>query len=178
MLPFNKHSGAVFSAEGMHALTISNRLGTLLVALGLIAACGGASTTPTGPSKPAAGTIYSQANVRLEQTALLDLDTGALPLNTGTGADVWFESVNAQERYLTAVDGATIAIYGQTEPGFTGCINTALSTVRIPIGSLTTGSYVCAATSEGRIAEILIVQPAGPSGPTAALTLYYTTYNR
>jgi hypothetical protein len=43
---------------------------------------------------------------------------------------------------------------------------------------LTAGLYLCARTSAERIAEVQIVDPAGPSSFTAALTIAYTTYNR
>jgi hypothetical protein len=73
---------------------------------------------------------------------------------------------------------AAIAVYGQSAPGFSGCAAATLSGTDIPIETLTTGLYLCASTSEARIAEIRVVEPAGPSGPTAALTISYTTYNR
>ena len=151
------------------------RLLTLLAVFS--AACGG---TPTTPSTPAAGTIYRQATLRLEQTFTLDLDTGTLPPGLGLGADIWFQAVSDQQRYLTPMrsEGAAIAVYGQTAPGFSGCSAARLSGTEIPIESLTAGLYVCASTSQGRIAEILVVEPAGPSSRTAALTISYTTYNR
>jgi len=144
------------------------------------AACGGTSKRPMTPSTSTAGTIYRQATVRLEQTTALDLDTGTFPPRLGNGADVWFQAVNAQQRYLTPMrsNAAALAVYGESAPGFGGCSAAAVNGTDIPIETLTIDLYLCANTSEGRIAEIRVVEPAGPSGPTAALTISYTTYNR
>ena len=96
------------------------------------------------------------------------------------GPDIWFQALTDQLRYLSPLrsQGTAIAVYGQAAPGFTGCATATLSGLDIPIESLTAGLYLCASTSEGRIAEIRIDEPAGPSGFSAALTISYTTYNR
>jgi len=160
----------------------SRAVGLLTLLAVFLAACGGTSKPPTTPSTATAGTIYRQATVRLEQTFLLDLDTGTIPPpGVALGADIWFHAVTVQERYLTPMRslGAGIAVYGLSAPGFSGCGTATLNATDIPIETLTTGLYLCASTSEGRVAEIRVVEPAGPSGPpTAALTISYTTYNR
>jgi len=140
--------------------------------------CGG-SGTPTTPSSTA-GTVYRQATVRLEQTFALDLDTGTLPPGLGTGADIWFQAVTEQVRYLSPMpsSGAAFAVSGATAPGFSGCSTATLTATNIVIETLTAGLYLCARTSENRISEIRVVEPAGPSSPTAAITISYTTYNR
>ena len=155
----------------------SRGAGLLTLLAALSASCSGGATTP---STPMAGTIYRQATVKLEQTFQLDLDTGTFPPGVGVGADIWFQALTDQLRYLTPArsQGAALAVTGETSPGFSGCAAARLSGAEIPIESLTTGLYLCASTSEGRIAEIRIVEPAGPSGPAAALTISYTTYNR
>jgi hypothetical protein len=140
--------------------------------------CGGSGTPTTASST--AGTVYRQATVRLEQTFTLDLDTGTLPPGLGTGADIWFQAVTEQVRYLSPMpsSGAALAVSGATAPGFSGCSAATLTATNIVIETLTAGLYLCARTSENRISEIRVVEPAGPSGPTAAITISYTTYTR
>lgn len=136
--------------------------------------------SPTGTAPSTAGTVYRQATVRLEQTFALDLDTGTLPPGLGTGADIWFQAVTEQVRYLSPMpsSGAALAVYGAAAPGFSGCSTATLTGTNISIETLTAGLYVCARTSENRFSEIRVVEPAGPSSPTAAITISYTTYNR
>jgi len=64
--------------------------------------------------------------------------------------------------------------------GGSGTPTSASSTAgtNISIETLTAGLYVCARTSENRFSEIQVVEPAGPSSQTAAITISYTTYNR
>lgn len=158
----------------------SRAVGLLTLLAVFSAACGGTSKKPATPSTSTAGTIYRQGTVRLEQTVALDLDTGTFPTRSVKGADIWFQAVNKQQRYLTPMrsQAAAIAVYGQSAPGFSGCGAAILSGTDIPIETLTTGLYLCASTSEGRFAEIRVVEPAGPSGLTAAITISYTTYHR
>lgn len=152
-----------------------SRAAWLLVLFGTFAArCGGGSTTPT----PTAGTVHRQATIQLEQTFALDLDTGTFPPGLGTGADIWFQAVTDQQRFLTPQSGSAIAISGPSAPGFGGCATARLGAAAIPIESLTAGLYLCASTTESRIAEVRVVEPAGPSSSSAHLTISYTTYNR
>ncbi len=152
----------------------------LLALLGtLTASCGGSSTAPTtSTSTSTAGTVYRQATVQLVQTFALDLDTGTFPPGLGIGADIWFNAVSDEQRFLTPMSGAAIAVYDTSAPGFSGCSTAKLAGANIPIEFLTAGLYLCARTSEGRIAEVRVVEPAGPSSFSASLTISYTTYNK
>jgi len=134
------------------------------------AGCGGSPTTPTA-------TIFRQGTLTIGQTHIADLDTGTLVSNPLGTSDVWFEAVTNDERYLTPT-GARLAVSGMTAPGFAVCDATTLTASRIPVATLTTGLYLCARTDEARIVEIRVVEPPGPGGVAAALTISFTTYNK
>lgn len=160
-----------------------SRRAALLTILGaLTAGCGGGAAAPTTPTTTpsTAGTVYRQATVQLVQTFALDLDTGTFPPGLGGGADIWFNALTDQQRFLMPMtqSGATVTLYGASAPGYSGCATVPVGLAPIPIDSLTAGVYVCATTSQGRIAVVRVDEPAGPSSATAALTISYTTYDK
>jgi len=94
-----------------------SRTAALLMTLAAFSGgCGGpSSTTPSGSGV----TVYRQATVQLGQTFTLDLDTGTMPPGLAGGADIWFQAVSDQERYLSPVpsSGAVIAVTAERRRG-------------------------------------------------------------
>jgi hypothetical protein len=143
--------------------------------------CSSASTTT--PSATATSNLlvgFVQHTARLEQGAHLDLDTGAVAPGTASGADVWFEAVNATERYLTPENGTSLAVMGTTEPSYAACQSARGNRSRIPITSLAAGTHLCGQTNSGAVVEIRVDEAAAPDAPgtslAPALVLRVTLY--
>jgi hypothetical protein len=131
------------------------------------------------PSSPTpGGTVSLQGTLSIDQTVTADLDRGVTFADNAT-ADLWFEAVTSSERHLTPQNGARFVVAGTTEPGYAACKAAPTSGGRIPIESLTAGSYVCGMTNQGRVVQLHIDQAAAPfSGcnmPTLVVT--YATYH-
>ena len=109
------------------------------------------------------GTLH-QVPLVVPQTWLVDLETATLlDLPSSPNADVWFHAVSDTERYLEPFNSATMAVYGATRPGKSGCLGLALSADPVPVENLPTGTFVCVLTVEGNMAEVEILQEASPS---------------
>ena len=121
--------------------------------------------TPTPTTTPAVTPIVD-AIVDVPQTYLVDVDTGTI---TVPGGDLWFEAVTPTERYLTPQGGAMLAHMGSDAPGLPGCVTAAVFGNRIPLDVVPVGDFLCLRTASGRIAEIQLVDPIGPSPGTMRL---------
>jgi hypothetical protein len=161
-------------------LSVASRVDRLLSRTGLVglllcSACGGASA----PAAPSVFTVHAQGVLAIPQTNLVDLDRGVLapPMSD---VDLWFEAVTWTERYLSAVNGATMAVVGTSPPGRAGCASAALHAGRVSIDTLTVGVYACVRTNQGRYAQVRIEQMPGPQPaagePAPSLSIAFTTY--
>ena len=135
--------------------------------------------TPTSPT-PSSGTVLKQGRLAIQQTGGADLDSGALNPSMSS-ADIWFQAVKPDERYVTPMNGARLVVMpSATAPGFDGCRNAALVSSSIPITALASGAYLCGSTKRGHVVEIRVDEPpapyvAGSASPTLILT--FTTFN-
>jgi hypothetical protein len=154
----------------MLSLASRRRLAVLFAAtlLGGLSGCAKDDST-TGPSP----TIRAQGSLDINQTFLADLDRGVI-ISDST-ADIWFQAETATRRYITPQNGATVAAVGTTAPGRSGCASASLTSTRIDLGSLTTGSHVCVRTNESRFSEVRITALPGPS--PGVLRISFTTYD-
>jgi hypothetical protein len=115
---------------------------------------------------------HATGSLVIEQTFQADLDEGAVGSNPD--ADIWFEAQTATERYVTPLNGASIAVMGATSVGPDDCAESALSSQRVHVDRLEEGTYVCVRTNQGRYARFRISAPIGSSPGT--LSIDYTTW--
>jgi len=117
-------------------------------------------------------TIHCQGKLEIPQTFLWDLDRCQLD---NSSADFWFEAIDRQTRYITPKGGARLAVMGDKSAGYEGCSAAKFTAERIDVQSLKKGTFVCAETSQGRIAEFSIddLYAKDPS-PAGSLTLAIT----
>ncbi|MGV3649866.1 MAG: peptidase inhibitor family I36 protein [Devosia sp.] len=124
--------------------------------------------TPVPPPAPPAPVTYSTGPIDLQQTFTVNLDNGQ---SGGPGVDLWYQAVNAGEKYLTPRNGALLAVGDRSNRGFAGCSAASFSGDRVPLWSIPVGSYVCARTDQGRISQFRV---NGFTGTT--MNLGYTTW--
>lgn len=124
-----------------------------------------------GVVAPAAPRTLSTGGVDLQQTWVVDLDTGRVGGNDGRG-DIWFQAKTATQRFLTPRNGARIAVVGNRSVGLAGCRSAGYTTN--PIGIPPVGTYVCVRTSEGRYSQFRI--NGGPGASPGLLQIGYTTW--
>jgi hypothetical protein len=108
----------------------------------------------------------------IPQTYFADLDEGAV---TESGADIWFEAETATERYVNPRNGATIVKVGTGGISRDMCASAALSTARININDLPSGTYVCVRTNAGRVSGFRVNATVGASPGT--LKIGFTTWD-
>ncbi len=115
---------------------------------------------------------YKTGPISLKQTWSMDLDNGT---TGGSGGDIRFEAITATERYLTPINGASMAIAGNTSINLAGCKSLAgYTTSRLPVDLFRTGLYVCVKTDEGRYSQFRVNAAAGPS--PATMEIGFTTW--
>ncbi len=108
------------------------------------------------------------------------MDSGAANPSMSS-ADIWFQAVKPDERYVTPINGARLVVMPSTAaPGFEGCRNAAVVASSIPITALTSGAYLCGSTKQAHVVEIRVDEVpapyvAGSASPTLILT--FTTFN-
>jgi len=94
--------------------------------------------------------LHCHGSLEIPQTFHWSLDDDCQVVSRG---DFWYEAVNANTRYLTPVGGAMLAVMGNQPAGYDGCFAANFTADRVDLGSLKKGSYLCAKTGEGAIAE-------------------------
>jgi tetratricopeptide (TPR) repeat protein len=94
--------------------------------------------------------LHCQGSLEVPQTYLWSLDDNC---QVAPGADFWYEAVDANTRYIVPLGGAMLAVMGKQSAGYDGCSAADFTTDRVNLGSLNKGSYLCAKTSKGAIAE-------------------------
>jgi len=124
--------------------------------------------------------VLTTGTLTIPQTGGADLDSGTVPTPMSS-ADLWFEAVQADERYLTPLNGARVVLMpSTTAPGFAGCRNAPFVASKIPTTSLAPGAYLCGATKQAHIVEIRVQEvpaPYVPGSPSPTLILKFTTFN-
>ena len=128
---------------------------------------------PVAAATYSAGSVYSAGSLSIDQSFLADLDAGAMTSNF-TDADFWYEAVSPTQRYVTPVNGATIAKSGTSFIGASGCAALALSTTKIDVNDLPAGTFVCVLTSSGRYSEFVVTETVGVS--PSPLKITFTTW--
>jgi len=135
--------------------------------------------TPTNtliPTNTPAPVTYSTKLLDIGQTYTADLDEGVVAPAAGD-VDIWFEAVTSTEKYVTPRNGTLVAIWGTGAPGMYDCYNnSSLANVRIPLGSLPVGTYVCYKTNLGRPGVFRV--NAISAGTPQTLSIGYTTWNK
>ena len=128
---------------------------------------------PVAAATYSAGSVYSAGSLSIDQSFPVDLDAGAMTSNF-TDADFWYEAVSPTQRYVTPVNGATIAKSGTSPIGASGCAALALSTTKIDVNDLPAGTFVCVLTSSGRYSEFVVTETVGVS--PSPLKITFTTW--
>ena len=147
-------------------------LARLVAALGVVfLACGGAADHP----------IHVHGKLDIPQTYHWDLDNGALVIyhDPKYTPDVWYDAHSPGFQTLDPTYGAVLAIMGDKSAGYAGCLAAKLSPDPIDLGKLKKGTFICARTKEGRVAEfsydeLFAASPARPRVMTLEIT--YTTW--
>lgn len=118
-----------------------------------------------------AARTHSTGAVELDQTYLVDFDTGRVGRE---GADLWFQAETADLLYLSPVGGARIGVGNRANRGYDGCSSARMSRNRVSLRDVPVGSYICIMTGEGRVSQFRM---NGISrGSPKRLSLGYTTW--
>lgn len=112
---------------------------------------------------------YSTGPIELPQTFRADLDSGAVG---GSGTDIWFRAATPSSRFITPVNGASLALGDGSNRGFAGCFTESFDADPVPLEAVSVGTYVCAKTGAGRISQFRI-NAIAPS----SLSIGYTTWS-
>ncbi|HEY0918652.1 SH3 domain-containing protein [Devosia sp.] len=120
------------------------------------------------PPVPEAPVTFSTGSIALQQTFTANLDNGTVG---AAGADIWYQAVNAAEKYVTPRNGAQLALGDRSNRGYAGCSTESYSNASIPLWDMPPGSYVCVRTNQGRISQFRL---NGFTGTT--MNLGYTTW--
>ncbi|MEJ0011122.1 MAG: hypothetical protein WDM94_00575 [Bauldia sp.] len=126
------------------------------------------SASSGGGSQP----VHSDGTIAVQQTFTLDLDEGNVP--GGPAADLQFQAVTATQLFLRPMNGAQFAVGNKSDRGYDGCSAASFSPNAVPLITLPVGSYICAATNQGRVSQFQITGLTG--GATKKLTLAYSTW--
>jgi tetratricopeptide (TPR) repeat protein len=94
--------------------------------------------------------LHCHGSLEIPQTWRWSLDEDCQVTREG---DFWYEAADAHTRYLTPIGGAMLAVMGTQSAGYDGCLAANFSAGQVSLGSLKKGSYLCARTSKGAIAE-------------------------
>jgi hypothetical protein len=124
-----------------------------------------------GPLPPAP--VYSTGLLEIPQTFVFDLDEGEVG-GSGGSADFWFQAATATQLYINPRNGAQIGVGNKTNRGYIGCADEVYSPNRVALNTLAPGNYICAVTSEGRVAQFRINAILG--GTSKTLRIGYTTW--
>lgn len=130
---------------------------------------------PHHASPPAATRpqTYSTGALDIKQTYSADLDHGKIATGR-TSDDIWFEAVNAREKYLVPLGHASFSVGDRSNRGYDGCARARYSRQRVRLELLPAGSYVCVRTSEGRISQFRVNRISG--GRIQTISIGYTTW--
>jgi hypothetical protein len=121
---------------------------------------------------PGAPTTHATGALDIPQTYEADLDNGTIG---SSGADIWFEAVSATSRYVTPRNGAKIVKVGTGGISRDICASASVSSSKININNLPSGTYVCVRTNEGRVSGFRVNATVGASPGT--LKIGFTTWN-
>jgi hypothetical protein len=95
--------------------------------------------------------IHCQGRLDIPQSFEWNLDS--CQMDSAPTGDFWFQSVDRQTRYITPRGAAQLAVMGDKSAGYAGCSAAKFTAERINVEDLKKGTFVCAETSQGRIAE-------------------------
>ncbi len=121
-----------------------------------------------GGSQP----VHSTATLVLQQTYSVDLDEGDIA--SGSDDDLWFQAISPVQMNLKPMNGAQLAVGNKSNRGYDGCAAEAFSPAAVSITQLPPGSYVCAATNQGRVSQFKVVGVT--PGIPKKMTLQYVTW--
>jgi hypothetical protein len=114
---------------------------------------------------------YSTGPAVVPQTYQVNFDNGNVG---GAGADLWFQAVTHAEKYLTPINGASIAVGDRSNRGRDGCRVASFTTARVPLAAVPVGSYICMKTNQGRISQFRLNGITGLA--VKNLEMGYTTW--
>jgi hypothetical protein len=97
--------------------------------------------------------VRSHGMLDVAQTYGWSFDEGKVSGGRGAAEDIWFEAADSSARYFTPKGRALLAIAGDKPAGYAGCSAAHLSGNRIGLDSVEKGTYFCAKSNQGRIAE-------------------------
>jgi len=108
--------------------------------------------TSAAPPPPPTPPIHAQGTLALPATMRTNLDMGTLG---GPGADILYRNL-VTGRVLTPLNGTVLARGAGTNRGYVGCQAETWSSTPLPFAALSTGTYVCLRTSQGRIGQFRV----------------------
>ena len=132
-----------------------------------------ARSAPNLPGTSQGQSIHCQGKLDIPQTYAWSLDT--CQTAGVASADLWYEAVDPQTRYITPKGGALLAIAGDQPAGYAGCSAASLAPDKIRLDTLKEGAFICVKTRQGRIAEfsyddLYARDPAKPGVLTLTIT--------
>jgi hypothetical protein len=110
-----------------------------------------ASPTPTASTMPE---IHVTGELSLAPNDRVDLDT--LRISTEMQGDLLFQVNETEIILLTPQEGAQLGVHGSTSPTLLACQSTSLSGASLPVESLSTGTYLCHRSDQGRYGWIYL----------------------
>ena len=123
--------------------------------------------------------VHCDGRLEIPQTYSWSLES--CQLSHGADEDFWYEAADRQTRYLVPRPGVKLAVMGAKRGGFSGCSIAPLSSEKVRLDALEKGTYFCAETKAGRIAEFSLddLYASNPARPDVlTLTITYTTWGR
>ena len=123
---------------------------------------------PDAAPSTAPGPVVQQLSVHksdrlvVDEIFSADLDEVRLATSDADG-DLYFEWVSNEERYLTPLNGATLAAIGTSDDALQACADAAKNAERIPAESLAANDVVCVLTDQGRLSVLTLEEAIGPS---------------
>jgi hypothetical protein len=125
-------------------------------------------------SRKAAQSIHKRGRLDIPQTYTADLDEGRV--SERNDADIFFEAETETERYLTPINGATVALVrNQGLPDRGDCSSARFAEKRINVDILQRrDAAVCVRTNRGRFAAFKLLEPVTPG--SGVLKIGYNCY--
>jgi hypothetical protein len=117
----------------------------------------------------------------IPQTFGVSFDEGKRSSGHGDPENICFEAVDPTSRYLTPKGKALMAVMGTTSVGYAGCTSARYSDHKIGIDTVPQGTYFCAKSNQGRIAEFSyhdLLRRTRANPRILTLTITYTAWEQ
>lgn len=110
---------------------------------------------PTASPEPSESPAPSTGELAIRPTFRGDLDTGEE--TTDPAADIWYQQAPEGE-YINPGPDSSIALVGNAEPGYDGCLEADLRSERLVLDVIDKGEYLCVRTREGTLVQLEVLK--------------------